>query len=82
MSPEQPPPQEGQDPPPTFPTAPTLAVAICHGDSQAAALVLLTAAAEIITADKEAQRQSAEGGRHRQAQQATQATPRRPARQH
>ncbi|OGO48962.1 MAG: hypothetical protein A2W34_03930 [Chloroflexi bacterium RBG_16_64_32] len=75
MSPEQ-------HRPPAFPTAPTLAVAIANADHHAAALVLLTAAAETITADKEAQRQSAEGGRHRQPQQATQATARRPARQH
>jgi len=61
--------------PPVFPTAPTLAVAIANQDHHAAALVLLTAAAETITADKEAQR-------HLPTQQATQATPRRPARQH
>ena len=64
-----------QDDPPVFPLAPTLAVAIANGDHHAAALVLLTAAAETITADKEAQR-------HLPTQQATQATPRRPARQH
>ena len=60
---------------PVFPTGPTLAVAIANGDHHAAALVLLTAAAETITADKEAQR-------HRQAHEAPQATARRPARQH
>ena len=60
---------------PVFPTAPTLAVAIASGLYEAAALVLLTAAAETITADKEAQR-------HRQAHEAPQATARRPARQH
>ena len=58
-----------------FAIAPTLAVAMASSDYTVAALVLLTAAAETITADKEAQR-------HRQAHQAPQATARRPARQH
>ena len=61
--------------PPVFPTAPTLAVAIANGDHHAAALVLLTAAAETITAARKEPR-------HDQAQQATQATARRPAREH